>query len=69
MTSSWLTPWWKSGQKEESEFSKLGVGGTVSRVVPEEQSREDDGEESLDVWGFQDTQFRAGMEPHRRHTF
>lgn len=32
---------------------------TPARIFPEQPSREGDGEESLDVWGFKDTQFRS----------
>jgi hypothetical protein len=52
----WLESWWR----KDLEVSQVGALDSAARVVPEHNSHEDDGEESLDVWGFRDTQFQAG---------
>jgi alkyldihydroxyacetonephosphate synthase len=54
----WLWTWWASEYSSPSpKFSHNS--STETRIIPEQEYQKDDGEESLDVWGFKDTQFQA----------
>lgn len=51
----WIFSWW--GSEDTSPFLHPGI---VSRKVIEQSTQDhDDGEESLDVWGFHDTRFQT----------
>jgi len=55
----WISSWWTSKDNSTRIPQILNIKAST-RIVPEKSTTPDhDGEESLDVWGFQDTRFQA----------
>jgi alkyldihydroxyacetonephosphate synthase len=56
-----MWPLWGTGHSTP-DSSRFRDGQKSSLIYPEKKSHENDGEESINVWGFQDTRFRMDSE-------